>query len=340
MAECSAVSESMPLLLTESLDAARREMTHQHIETCALCSDEWSAFRETWSVLADLPELDVPAHVKQKFLSRAGLLAELPGNVVPFHRRSAFKWLAQAAAVVVLVGGAYFAGDRNADRMEPTSATIGTVTPIDTTNVSARPYALAESRVLNAGALSPEIQGRPNVTNVQFVDDDASDDQIAVSFDVTSRWTVNGNPREKSMVRLLSYMLESDAAMTPRSNTLEWVRQTYSDPAYADPEIANALAKVLRNDAHEGVRIRAIETISTLPASVATETRDALITALRSDPNPAVRIKAVEALANMTRSGAVLDAATLDTLRQKASQDDENLYVRVKAAEALGNIKP
>lgn len=343
MAECSAVNESMPLLLTESLDAARREATHQHIESCALCSRTWGAYRETWSVMGDLPELEVPVHLKQNFLRRAGLAtelpkAELPKNVIPFHRRTAFKWVAQAAAVVVLVGGAYFAGDRNADRLEQTPATIVSKTPIDL--VAAKPYALAESRVVDANTLSPEIQGRPNVSNVQFVDDDASDDQIAVSFDVTSRWTVNGNPREKSMVRLLSYMLESDAAMTPKSNTLEWVRQTYSDPAYADPEIANALAKVLRNDSHEGVRIRAIETISTLPVSVASETREALITALKSDPNPAVRIKAVEALANMTRSGAVLDTATLDTLRQKASQDDENLYVRVKAAEALGNIKP
>ena len=337
MAECSAVSESMPLLLTESLDATRREVTHQHIESCALCSEEWRAYRETWSVMGDLPELEVPAHVKQSFLRRAGVVTELPKNVVPFHRRPSFKWIAQAAAVVLLIGGGYFAGDRNAERITPTTATLDSKMPIE--RVSA-PYSLAESRVVAADTLSPEIQGRPNVSNVQFVDDDASDDQIAVSFDVTSRWTVNGNPREKSMVRLLSYMLESDAAMTPKSNTLEWVRQTYSDPAYADPEIANALAKVLRNDSHEGVRIRAIETISTLPASVATETRDALITALKSDPNPAVRIKAVEALANMTRSGTVLDAATVDTLRQKASQDDENLYVRVKAAEALSNIKP
>jgi hypothetical protein len=328
----------MPLLLTESLDAARREVTHQHIESCALCSDEWRAYRETWSVLGDLPEVEVPAHVKQKFLGRAGLATELPKNVVPFHRKPAFKWIAQAAAVALLIGGGYFAGDRNAERITPSQATIESRTPIAL--VSSKQHSLAESRVLEADTLSPEIQGRPNVSNVQFVDADASDDQIAVSFDVTSRWTVNGNPREKSMVRLLSYMLESDAAMTPRSNTLEWVRQTYSDPAYADPEIANALAKVLRNDSHEGVRIRAIETISTLPASVATETRDALITALKSDPNPAVRIKAVEALANLTRNGTVLDAATVDTLRQKASQDDENLYVRVKAAEALSHIKP
>lgn len=337
MAECSAVSESMPLLLTESLEAARREETHQHIEGCALCSDEWRAYRVTWDVMADLPELEVPSQLKQKFLVRAGLAGEVPRNVVPFRRRPALKWLAQAAAVVVLAGGGYFAGHRAQPSFVGTPATVESRMPIE--RVSTK-QSLAESRVLDAGALSPEIQGRPNVSNVQFVDADASDDQIAVSFDVTSRWTVNGNPREKSMVRLLSYMLENDAAMTPRSNTLEWVRQTYSDPAYADPEIANALAKVLRNDSHEGVRLRAIETLSTLPASVSGETRDALISALKSDPNPAVRIKAVEALANLTRNGTVLDAATVDTLRQKASQDDENLYVRVKAAEALGNIKP
>ena len=67
------------------------------------------------------------------------------------------------------------------------------------------------------------------------------------------------------MVRLLSYMLENEESMTPRSSAMEWVRRTYSDPAYADPEIANALAKVLRNDSHEGVRIRAVETLTTLP---------------------------------------------------------------------------
>jgi HEAT repeat protein len=188
--------------------------------------------------------------------------------------------------------------------------------------------------------LSPEIQGRPNIANVQFVDADAGDDQIGVSFDVTSRWTVTGNPRDKSMVRLLSYMLENEESMTPRSSAMEWVRRTYSDPAYADPEIANALAKVLRNDSHEGVRIRAVDALTTLPPQVATQTRDALIAALKSDPNPAVRLKAVEALVEMARSGEVLDAAMVDTLRQKASQDDENLYVRVKAAEALSQIKP
>ena len=35
MSDCDVMRESMPLLLTESLDPARRELTHQHIERCA-----------------------------------------------------------------------------------------------------------------------------------------------------------------------------------------------------------------------------------------------------------------------------------------------------------------
>jgi hypothetical protein len=352
MSECSAVTERMPLLLTESLDATRRELTHEHIESCELCGAEWSAYKETWLVMGDLPEVTVPDRVRQRFLAAAGIAMPsdviLPGNddqrianVVPFRRRPAIKWVAQAAAVAVLVGGGYVAGNRNVEpaaQITPTIVSQGR--PFTPASSPFEQMSLAETRTMDAEALSPEIQGRPNIANVQFVDGNASDDQIGVSFDVTSRWTVTGNPKDRSMVRLLSYMLENEESMTPRSSAMEWVRRTYSDPAYADPEIAKALAKVLRNDSHEGVRIRAVETLTTLPPAVATQTRDALIDALKSDPNPAVRLKAVEALIEMARSGEVLDAAMVDTLRQKASQDDENLYVRVKAAEALSQIKP
>ena len=349
MSDCLALRETMPLLLTESLDPARRELTHQHIESCEACSSEWTAYRDTWRIMDDLPEVVVPARAKARFLDAIGGAAaasaaedDLAGrgarrstNVVPFQRRPAFKWIAQAAAVAVLVGGGYFAGVKKPVEIKPQAATIDAVTPISTT-----PFAIAETRVLNANAIAPEIQGRPDITNVRFVDDDTTDSEIGVEFDIRSRWTVKGNPRDKSMVRLLSYMLENEETMTPRSTTIDWVRRTYSDPANADPEIANALAKVLRNDGNEGVRLRAVETLTGLPPAVGIQTRDALIAALKSDPNPAVRLKAVEALATMAQSGVQLDAAMVDTLRQKASQDDENLYVRVKAAEALSSIKP
>lgn len=334
MVDCHAMRETMPLLLTESLDHSRRELTHQHIESCAECAAEWNGYKETWTLLGALPEVDVPARVREKFLDAIGA-GDVPANVVPFRLRPAAKWLTQAAAVAVLAGGSYYAGHRTAPvKMRETPATLTSIQPAS--------YSIAETRNLQASAVSPDIQGRPNIHNVEFVDAGAGDNKIGLSFDMTSHVTVTGNPTDRSMVRLLSYVLSNESSnMNPsRSRAIEWVKHTYSDPQNADPEIAAALAKVLRNDSHEGVRISAIDTLKTLPGTVTPDTRQALIDALKSDPNPAVRIKAVEALANITKNGGLMDPATLDTLRAKASQDDENLYVRVKAAEALSSISP
>src|SRR5712691_9839887 len=292
MSECDLMRESMPLLLTESLDPVRRELTHQHIERCPSCGREWTGYREAWRMLGELPELEVPASVKGRFLANVGELPERP-KVVPLQRRPAARWLAQAAAVVLIAGGSYWFGHRAMPlQIAPSPATVSA------------PYSIAESRVLPASAISPEIQGRPDIQNVSFDDPNPNDDDIGLSFDITSHVTVKGRPTDKSVVRLLRYVLESEARTSPsRSRTIDWVRTTYSRPGNANPEIADALATVLRKDTHEGVRI-----------------------------------KAVEALDRLARSGATLNAAAVDTLRQKAVQNDENVYVRVKAAEALSNI--
>src|SRR5205807_10423734 len=109
--------ENMPLLLTESLDPVQRELTHQHIETCPLCIAEWSAYKETWSTLDMLPKLDVPARVKQRFLAEVSP-ASVTQNVVPFRRRGASRWLAQAAALVIIAGCAFSGGHRTLRRIE------------------------------------------------------------------------------------------------------------------------------------------------------------------------------------------------------------------------------
>ena len=327
MSECDLMRESMPLLLTESLDPAQRERTHQHIENCAACGDEWLGFRETWTFLGTLPEVEPRAEIKTRFL------ASIDGNVMPFapaKSRRYMRWLAQAAGLIIIAGSSYFAGHRsNSYQPSPTPATLNSV------------YSIAESRVLPAASVSPNIEGRPNIENVSFIDSNPDDPDIGLSFDVTSHVTVTGRPTDKSMVRLLRYVLENENKVSPsRSRAIDWVRAMYSKPGNTDPEIAEALANVLRNDSHEGVRIKAVETLNRMPGSDSADTRQALMQALKSDPNPAVRIKAVEALVNLARSGAALDAATLDTLRQKAVQDNENVYVRVKAAEALSSIHP
>lgn len=343
MSECDVMKESLPLLLTESLPLPQRELTHQHIERCPVCADEWSAYKETWQLLDELPELEVPPRVKAAFLAQ--LEPEAPKNVVPFRRRGAVRWLAQAAAVVIVAGGAYWAGHRTtpAVTLAPTSATLSGVQQAVPVSTQQQPYySIAESRVLPAASISPQIEGRPDIANVQFMEGTPTNDQIGVSFDITSHVTVTGRPSDKSMVRLLRYVLENEDRMSPsRSRAIDWVRNTYSHVQNPDPEISAALANVLRNDEHQGVRIKAADTLRAMPAAMAdSDTRGAIVDALKNDPNPAVRIKAVEALVKLARSGAELGPETLDTLRQKVAQGDENVYVRVKAAEALSSIQP
>jgi HEAT repeats len=334
------MSEPMPLLLTESLDPAQRELTHQHIESCAACASEWSATKETWQILETLPTVEAPARLKKRFLAEISVASAIPANVVPFRRRSPARWLAEAAAVVIVAGGAFYAGHRVTPQVQlkPTDAQI---TAIQQAMPVAPSYSIAESRVLPAASISPTIEGRPDIQNVQFSDASPSNQQIGVSFDITSHVTVTGKPTDKSMVRLLRYVLENEDKMSPsRSRAIDWVRATYSRVGNPDPEITEALANVLRNDEHQGVRIKAADTLQSMQSAMTDGTRDALVEALKNDPNPAVRVKAVEALAKLARSGAVLDPDMVDTLRKKASQGDENVYVRVKAAEALSSIQP
>ncbi|HTS03317.1 MAG TPA: HEAT repeat domain-containing protein, partial [Thermoanaerobaculia bacterium] len=88
-------------------------------------------------------------------------------------------------------------------------------------------------------------------------------------------------------------------------------------------------------DRNPGVRKKAAEALAQMPPTP--ETRDALAAALKNDPNPAVRILAVEGLA---KAATVLkDASSIETLRQKASDDHENGYVRSQAALALSKIE-
>lgn len=330
MPECSLVREQMPLLLVEALEASAREEAHRHIEECSACGVEWRDIRATWMQLAALPELPVPERVRANFAAHVESLQPRRDNVVPMRRRPVVRWLAQAAAVTILVGGAYVAGNRQSLSFVAQPAAITDIRPAT--------MPLAETVALQASQMNPEIQGRPNIANVRFIEGQ-NGGQVGVSFDMTSRITVTGSPDDKSLVNLIAYVLQDRTyPTTSRSSAIDWVKDTYALRSSADPEIVNALTSVLRNDTHEGVRIKAVETIGSLPPSLAADARNALVAALKDDPNPSVRIKAIEALALMAGAESGIDAATVDTLRQTAAQDDENPYVRVKAAEALGQI--
>lgn len=335
MSDCTVTREKMPLLLTESLAGADREHAFQHVESCSVCSREWQGMKDTWSLLAVDRDRAVPARLRARFLDSVAprIEAPMPDNVVSFWRRPSTRWVAQAAAVVTLVGSAYFAGTRTTSDAPSMSAVPVAAAP------SSSQFTLAANRVVPASQLAPQIEGTPVISNVRFIENGGRAGEVGVSFDLTSNVTVTGTPEEKSFVSLMAYLLQDRGNPTPmQSDAIQWVSDTYGTERSADPAIVEALANVLRSDSHEGVRLKAIETLRTIQSSGGEKARDALIEALKNDPNPAIRIKAVEALTNMLSGEGSFDPLTIETLREKASQDDENPYVRIKAAEALSQL--
>lgn len=326
MSECSVVRERMPQLLVEALDSSSRETTHQHIETCLVCGTEWIEVRATWDALGAVPELTVPARTREKFLLAVEAIPQ-HSNVLSFRSRPALRWIAQAAAVAVLVAGGFYAGRTG---LQQNSSSISS-----TTARATQQFPIAEKVNVPASQLGPQIDGNPDIRNVRFVSSDG--EEVSMSFELTSEVTVKGAPDDKNLANLVSYVLRNrENSSQSRARAIEFVKANSAN--VNEPQVARALAHVLGNEPHEGVRIKAVDALQSMPASGATpETRAALIEALRNDPNPAVRIKAVEALAILGRENT-LGPAGVDMLRQKAAQQDENPYVRVKAAEALSQI--
>lgn len=324
MSECSFVVERMPLLLTEALDGAERERAHQHIEACDACAAEWSQTKEVWAELESLPQVPVPPRVRAQFMGHLDSM-QSKENVVPFRRRVSYTRFGQIAAALLLVA-AGLAGGR-------------ALTPSADQAVLPQPrLVFGGTASVDAAQLDPAIAGNPEIQNVEFVP--RSDGTVDMSFDVTSRIIVEGSANDPNMVRLISNVLQNPNQSTlTRSTALQWVRDTYRTGEQVHPELVNAVAKLVRSDEHEGVRIRAVDALTTISSSaVAPGAREALVEALRNDPNPAVRIRAIDALAAMATEGP-MPLSAVDTLREKASQEDENPYVRVKAAEALGSLE-
>jgi hypothetical protein len=97
--------------------------------------------------------------------------------------------------------------------------------------------------------------------------------------------------------------------------------------------LIEALTRTLLVDRNPGVRKKAAQALLGLPPTA--EIRAAFIQALRKEPNPAIRIIAVEALGRAARG---YDPASIESLRERAGDQDESRNLRTRAARALQTL--
>ena len=305
-----------------------------HVAGCAACSAIAADMESVWARLGDDDGSDLAVSPSFEARTTAALAAETRRrtNVRPFAPRGAESPLLKVAAVLMAgVAGFLLARASGGGALPGSTAFQPTPAPFrGGENVS-----LVSNRTLDASRAALDLSGKPRLANVAYAPADPSG-RVAVSFDVTTRYTVVGKPEDQAVANLLVSLVSGAAGSEgAKGKALDLMSEGTRGGAPVSPEIVALLRRTLETDKNPGVRKKAAEALAQMPPTP--ETRDALAAALKNDTNPAVRILAVEGLA---KAAAVLkDASSIESLRQKAADDRENGYVRSQAALALSKIE-
>ncbi len=174
------------------------------------------------------------------------------------------------------------------------------------------------------GSLPPPASIIPDhleMIDLRVTEFDPSTGAIRLSYATASRRTLEGNLRDEAIQSVLAASLRGDLESAARLEAVDLMqRQT------ASVRVREALIYALRHDENPGVRIKAVEALKGLVRDE--PVRLVLVDALAHDKNAGVRIEAIEALKHLH------DAATLQVLKQRMTQDD-NPYIRAEAQRAV-----
>jgi len=307
--------EWLPVFAYGDLEDKEKESMRQHLETCADCRTELEQIAKLHGSLDQLPRVSVTEEMLQE--SRQELRAALRiertklsfwdrireglSSAVPQYRVA--LGAAAMLAVGVLVG--YFAFGQT----QAPPAYSGMQPP--------KP--------------SPVVRGNPEITNVKFLDSDASDGQVEFEFDAVTPMSVKGSINDAQIQKVLSYAVVNDQNPGIRLRAVSALgtsRQTKG----TDPEVRDALITVLKSDENPGVRKQALEVLQKFPMDE--EIKQAFLHVLVHDQNAGMRVSAIKGL----ESAAKTDQEVLDVFKQKVHSNDID-YIRLKARDLIQEVK-
>ena len=169
------------------------------------------------------------------------------------------------------------------------------------------------------------------ISNVQFVDSDASDGTLEFRFEAVRPVRISGPVDDPDIQRVLTFTVLNEQNPGVRLRAVNAVNA--SERLHSDHEIKNALVTALKTDSNTGVRSVAFNALSRYPFDE--DIRGAMIHTLAFDENPALRINAINRL--QEQAPASFDEDLVSVLRTSVVSD-ENAYIRTKARTVLSNL--
>jgi len=305
----------LQLSLFGELKSEEQVKLKEHLLTCLECRTEL----EDQKNLLELVSGKQQAKVDEKVLSaaryqlRGALRAERSGsNILGFLTDNIYQIFttplrfafAGAALLIVgvLIGGIFFS---KSSQTEFTGQQNG------------------ENKF---ASLSEDI----SISNVRFIDSDASDGEVEFTFEASRPVRLKGSINDQQIQSVLTYAMLNEQNPGSRLNSINAMNS--EAPVQYDSDVKNALITVVMNDENPGVRREALKLMSKLPYDESV--KQTFLYVIINDTVSGLRIEALNSLIEAGSLGYKLNQDDLNLFRQKLQQD-ENPYIKLQSRTIL-----
>ncbi|MFA6540239.1 MAG: HEAT repeat domain-containing protein [Bacteroidota bacterium] len=199
------------------------------------------------------------------------------------------------------------------------------------------PSLQVDNRMVFQPVGNEQAASRPSteITNIRFIDSDASDGVIEFQFDAVAPMHMKGKIDDPEIQRVLSHALLNESNDGIRLQTVNAIAQQADKGKFGDVEVKKALLATVKIDPNPGVRREALRVLQQYRFDP--EIRDALLFVLAKDPNSGMRVAAINALDLARIDGMTFDSSTVTALKTQIKKEENN-YIRNRAANFVKEI--
>lgn len=309
----------LQLLIYDELEVEQHKLLNEHLASCGECRNELEELKRLHALLANRPGVEPTDELLEEARQelRAALrlertrqttwqrvLAAFPSLGVPRYR-AAFGGLVMLG-VGVFAGYLAFAPSSTIDQQQQTAAVPS----------------------------SPE--GGTHITNVRFIDADASDGVIEFTFDAVAPVHIKGNVNDEQVQKVLTHAMLNDQNPGTRLRSVNAFASQMQNRKQPDRELKAALIGALTSDENPGVRKEALRVLQSFPFD--DEIKNAFLQVLVHDKNSGLRIAAINGLDSARAPGILADQDILNVMKERMHSDD-NSYVRIRAKAVLQEVR-
>lgn len=302
---CDWVQQNISLYLYDELADDERHELEQHIQRCRSCATELADQREFQAQMNGLPVEEPSASFLASARMRLQEALETTEQHRTWYQRLAFDptaWLRQVrfspalAAVLLIVG--FGSG-------------LGTM------------YSALGGKAPHPSGQTAAVQ-EASIGGITAIDRKPNSDSVQIHYDRIVPESVEGSMSDPKIQELLAFAAKNN--VNNSGVRLDSVDLLTSKPD--DPRTREVLTYALRYDSNPGVRLKALDGVSSY-VKQDIRVRNAVLEALLNDSNLGVRSGALHALEPVSADSSVRMAL------QQLAKEDPSAYIRTESERVL-----